>query len=135
MSAVGGGGLLAPAGAEVFDGLALPRVALTAVLRELDGEPASRERSKRTAGVDGRQLPVVADEDELAAGSFDMVEDRRELPRAGHASLVDHQDDAPRKPLAALESGNERGEARRRDAGLVLELLRGMAGDGGPEDG
>ena len=134
MGAVGRDRLLPTPGAQVLDRLALPRVALPAVLGQLDGEPAASERAERAAGVDRGELPVVADEDELAARRLDVVEHRGELPRSGHPRLVDDEHDPPRQALAAFQPGDQLRDADRRDRGLRLELLRGVAGDRGAED-
>ena len=134
MGAVGRDRLLPTSGAQVLDGLALPGVALAAVLRELDGESAAGERSECAARVDRGQLAVVSDQDELAARRLDVIQQSGELARPGHAGLVDDEDDPAREPLAEFEAGDQLGEADRRDRRLGLQLPRGVTGDGGAEN-
>ena len=86
-------------GAQLIERLALPRVHLAHVLAELDRQSPLHETEERSAGADLRQLPVVADEHELAVGTFDMVEQLDQLPRRQHPGLVDHEHSAVRKPF------------------------------------
>jgi hypothetical protein len=104
VGAVGSNRLLPTAGAQMLDGLALPGVPLAAILGQLDGEPTAGECAERAAGFDRGELAVVAHQDELAVSRLDVVKHRHDLPRAGHAGLVDDEDDPERQPLTSFEA-------------------------------
>jgi hypothetical protein len=77
--------------AVVVDGALLPGFDLPAVHRQLRGAQPPPEGTEPAAGVDRGELPVVADQDDLAAGLVGVVEQRSELAGAKHGGLVDHQ--------------------------------------------
>jgi hypothetical protein len=84
------------------------------------------ECAERAARFELWQLAVVADEHELAVGALDVVKQLRELPRADHRSLVDHQHAPGRQPpCAAREVAEERDGAGAGDAGAGFEFARG----------
>jgi hypothetical protein len=70
---------------------------------------------------------VIADEDELAAGALDVVEQLRQLAGRDHAGLVDHQHALVGQPKVARPGkvGEQRGDACAGDAGAVLQLASG----------
>ena len=79
--------------------------------------------AKQPAGADGGELVRVADQDRLAAGLLDELEHGREDARLGHAGLVDDEHGAGREASVGARLVEQPVERRRRDAGLVLELL------------
>jgi hypothetical protein len=64
---------------------------LAAVLGQLRGAEPQAEGAEAAAGVDRRQLPVVADQDHLRVRSLGMVQEAAQLATADHAGLIDHQ--------------------------------------------
>ena len=71
---VAGERLLRAAVAELVERRALPRVDLAVVLGQLDREAAVDEPAERAAGFELGQLPVIADEHQLAADRRGGVE-------------------------------------------------------------
>jgi hypothetical protein len=66
----------------------LPRVA---VLGQLAGAQPQPQAAEAAAGLDGGQLPVVADQHHLCPRLLGVVEDTGELAGAEHAGLIHHQ--------------------------------------------
>jgi hypothetical protein len=65
------------------------------------GFEAEPQGAEPAAGVDRRQLPVVADQDHLGLGLVGVLEQAVELAAADHAGLIDHQDGASVQLVAA----------------------------------
>jgi hypothetical protein len=63
-----------PAPDEV-EGFAFPGLVLAAVLGQLRGAQSEAEGAEAAAGVDRRQLPVIADQDHLGPGLLGVVEE------------------------------------------------------------
>ena len=80
-----------PAGRQIARGVALPVLALTANLADFRAAMALMDRAERRAGLDGLQLPDIADQHDLRAGFCGMRQHALQLARADHARLVDHQ--------------------------------------------
>jgi hypothetical protein len=66
-------------------------VQLPAVLGQLAGAKAEAEGAEAAAGVDRRQLPVIADQHDLRLRPLGVLQQAGELAGADHAGLVDHQ--------------------------------------------
>jgi hypothetical protein len=88
---VGAEGDVEVAVAEVLDRLPLPGFLLAAVLGQLAGAQPQPQAAEAAAGLDGGQLPVVADQDDLGPGPVGVVEEAGELAGAEHAGLIHHQ--------------------------------------------
>jgi hypothetical protein len=88
---VGAQGLVEVAVAQVLDRLLLPGLLLAAVLSQLARPQAQAQPAEAATGLDRGQLPVVAHQDDLGAGSLGVVEEASELAGADHAGLVHHQ--------------------------------------------
>ena len=71
--------------------VALPLLDLAAVLPELDHGQPSAKPAERATGLDLRHLPVVADQDQLAAHAADRLRELDELPGPDHGGLVDRR--------------------------------------------
>ena len=128
------GGSDAAAG-EVLGGLALPGFGLAA-----DGLEAGRgllleESSVGVSGTDRLELVGIAEQDDLGVVGGGVVEDARELAGVDHAGLVDDQDDAAVEGLLAAAPGVLPAvEGAGGDAGLLLQGVGGLAGQGGADD-
>jgi hypothetical protein len=74
---------------------------LAAVLGQLAGAKAEPqpEGAEAAAGVDRRQLPVLADQDHLGLRLLGVLEEAGQLAAAQHAGLIDHQHRAGVQPL------------------------------------
>ena len=83
--------LAGSADAEAGEGFAFPRGGLASVVVELGCVEAASEASEGTAGVDGGELVVVADEDDFGAAGGGVVEESGEGAGADHRGFVDHQ--------------------------------------------
>jgi hypothetical protein len=127
---VGGHGLLHQPTADQLQGLAFPGLLLAAVLDQLAGPQAEAEGAEAAAGVDRRQLPVIAHQDHLCLGLLGVVEEAGELAGAEHAGLVHHQHRPSVQPLAALVEVGQEPVA----GGGLLEPL-GLQADGGDAGG
>ena len=130
---VGGDGLMRAAVGDVVERAAFPWFGLALVVDQFDGEPARDDGAEGAAGLDLRQLSVVADKDELAVRVFDVLEQLRELPGGCHAGLVDHQHARRGQSPAVAEVVQQRGGAGRFDAGARREFAGGATGDGDAE--
>lgn len=75
----------------MVDGDALPCLDLTPVLAQLDRVRRSREGGESAAGADRRQLARVADEHELAIARLHVSDEDRQITRAEHPGLADHE--------------------------------------------
>ena len=65
---------------------------LATVLDEFDDLDPVGEGGEQSAGLDGRELLRVADEDHLGLGSVRLADEVGHQRRAEHSGLVDHQD-------------------------------------------
>jgi hypothetical protein len=130
MGLVGRDGLLDQPGADQLEGFAFPGLLLAAILGQLRGAQAQAEGAEAAAGVDRRQLPVIADQHHLGLRLVGVVEQAGELAAAGHAGLVDHQYRPGVKLLvASLQVGEEPVAG-----GDLLEAF-GLQADGGDPGG
>ena len=118
--------------AECLQGVAVPRLDLSANLGQPECVRPVGERGERAARLDLRQLMVVADEDELGVGCGGVVGEPCELPGADHRRLVDDQDVAGAQPVAAVIVVQRSGDRRARDPGGVLQLASGARRQGAP---
>ena len=89
---------------------------------------ACAESAERAAGLDLRDLPIVADEDQLASHAADGLRQLDELSGADHGRLVDDEHAPSRQPLR-LQAGQQRRDARRGNPRLVLEASCRPPGD------
>jgi YD repeat-containing protein len=89
--AVGGDRLVDLAVADQLQRVAFPRLVLAAVLGQHAGAKPQPQTPKAAAGVDRRELAVVADQHHLRARLVGVVEQAGELAAADHAGLVHHQ--------------------------------------------
>ena len=87
------------------------------------------DRPKRRARSDRLKLFMIADQDELGAGPFDLVDEAGELTAADHAALVDDEDVTSIEPTAiSLPAVFPRRQCAARDAGRLLQAFRRLAG-------
>jgi hypothetical protein len=98
---VGRDGLLDQPGPHEFEGFAFPGVALPSVLCEFAGAQPQPQGAEAAAGVDGGQLPVVADQHHLGLAPLGVGQQLGELAAAEHAGLVDDQHRPRVQPLVA----------------------------------
>jgi hypothetical protein len=75
MGPIGGHRVLDQPGADEAEGFAFPGLVLAPVLGQLGGAQAEPRGAEPAAGIDRRQLPVIADQDHLGLGL--------EIPRQG----------------------------------------------------
>lgn len=84
------------------------------------------KRAEQPAGVDLRELMVVADEHDLRASSGGVIEDGDELARADHAGLVNHKDATGGEPasdsVGTFKVRQQRMNGRGGDASAGFEL-------------
>jgi hypothetical protein len=99
MRPVGGHRLLHQPGADQLQGLALPGLLLPPVLRKFRGAQPQAEGAKAATGVDGGQLPVIADQHHLGLCLLGLLKEASELAAAQHAGLVHHQHRPVVQPL------------------------------------
>ena len=105
------------------------------VVRVTTWEPELvRQRPQCPAGIDGGQLTVVADENQLGPGHVDMGAEPVEGAAADHGCLVDHDHVPGGEPAGFSEIGEELGERRARDTGTRFELGGGPGRHGGADD-
>ena len=71
---VGGDGFGGSAVGDVVERSPFPRLGLALVVDQLDGEPARDEGAEGAAGLDFRELAVIADQHQLPVGSFHVLE-------------------------------------------------------------
>jgi hypothetical protein len=144
---IGGHRLLHQPGTDQVQGFPFPGLLLAAVLDQLRGAEAEAEGAEAAAGIDGGQLPVIADQDHLGLGVLGVLQEPGELAAADHAGLVDHQHRAGvqllpssvevaqqpvagghvLEPLALQAHGRDPGRGRGQEP--VAVQLPGMAGD------
>jgi hypothetical protein len=122
---IGRDGFVDQARADQLQGLAFPGLVLAAVLGQLAGAEAEAEGAEAAAGVDGGQLPVIADQHHLGPGLLSVVEETGELAAAEHAGLVHYQHGPLVELLAAVVEVAQEPVA----GGHLLEPL-GLQGDG-----
>ena len=127
MGLVGGEGDVGVAVAQFGQGVAFPAFPLAAVLGEFDRVEADGQSGEAAAGLDLRQLTVVADEDDLGAVGAGMVEEAGQLAGADHGRFVDHQDAVGRQAagVGPVEVGEEAGQGGRGNPRAVLEFSGG----------
>ena len=107
---------------------ALSRVALAHHLRELDGAESLADRAQPAARLNRRELPGVADRDDLRADHGGVREQPLALPRRRHPRLVENDDAAIRQRLAVGDRQEAAVECPRRNPGLLGELPGGSCG-------
>src|SRR6266540_892325 len=128
-------GLCLAAGAEQ-DGDLLAELGLLAVVAaELAGAEALAEGAEGAAGVNGGELFVVADHDELGVGAAGVGEQAGEFAGAEHGGFVEDDDGVGVEAFAAVGELAEQGvDGWGGQADLLFELVGGDAGGGGGDD-
>jgi hypothetical protein len=91
MGPIGGHRLRHQPTPDQLQGLAFPGLLLAAVLGQLRGAKAVAEGTEPAAGVDRRQLPVIANQHHLGLGLLGVLEQASQLAAAEHARFVDDQ--------------------------------------------
>ena len=132
MRCVGGQGVESLPVAELRERVALPGLDLAPVLLELDHRQQAAKGTEGAAGVDLRQLVMIADEHQLPVRSPDALGQLDELSRPDHRRLVEDDDAVTRQGMAP-RAFEQCGEAGARDAGLALEPSRRPPRDGGAD--
>jgi hypothetical protein len=94
-------GLVLPARAEQGGDLLAKGRLLAVVAAQLAGTQAEAEGAERAAGVDGSELPVVADHDHLASGPLGMMQEAGELAGADHGRLIQYHHGVTVEPFVA----------------------------------
>jgi hypothetical protein len=112
--------------AEEFRGVAVDGVAEPVVLPEYTRAEPGGEGVVAAADVDGGDLAVVADVDDLAVHRIDGALERESAAGGAHRGLVEDHDHAARQGAAAVvehdeEAADGRGVA---DAGRHRQLVR-----------
>jgi hypothetical protein len=79
---VGGHRLLHQPTPDELEGFAFPGLVLAAVLGEFAGAEAGAEGAEAAAGIDRRQLPVIAEQDHLGLGLLGMLKQPGQLAAA-----------------------------------------------------
>jgi len=98
-------------------------VALAAVLHQLDHPDAPGQGGQQAAGVDGRKLLGIADQDHLGPGPSHLVGQVGHEPSAQHPRLIDHEDIAgPQTAPPGLEGVVEGVSGGRGDPRARLQL-------------
>src|SRR4051794_33577424 len=95
---------------------------------------ALHERTEDTASVELRQLAVVADQHQLPLSGLEMFSQARGVARTEHARFVNDEHCSGGQRVSGVEAREQRGNARTRDACLVLELSRGSPSHRRAED-
>ncbi len=126
---------LGVAAAQLASASPFERVALAAVLGELDRAEPFAEGGEEPAGADRRQLLRVADQERLPLRPLDELEQRREHPRLGHAGLVDDEHAAARETALALGVEQQPVQGAAGDAGAGGELVGGRPLGAAPSTG
>ena len=90
MGPVGGHRLLHQPTSHELQGFAFPSLVLAAVLHQLAGSQAQSQGAEAAAGINRRQLPVVADQHHLGLRVLGMLKQAAQLAAAHHAGLVHH---------------------------------------------
>jgi hypothetical protein len=88
---IGGDRLLEVAGAHVINGALLPGLDLPAIDGEFAGAQPLAEGAEAAAGLDGGELPVVADQRHLGTRPLRIHKEGSELSGGDHGGLVHHQ--------------------------------------------
>jgi len=88
-------------------------------LMQLDRAEPLREGAERAAGLDLRELAVIADQYELCLRMLRCVREGSEIARADHAGLVDEQHRAVRERHSLVEALTEARDRSRVDPRLV----------------
>jgi hypothetical protein len=131
MRLVGGHRLLHQPRPHQFQSFAFPGLLLASVLHQLRGAEAEPQGTEAAAGVDGRQLPVIPDQDDLGLGLLGVLEQPAQLAAADHAGLIHHQHRAGVELLAASVQVAQEAVA----GGHVLKPLPLQAHGGDPGRG
>ena len=113
--------------AEGDEGVTFPllvRASLAAVGGQGDDMASqfARERAQRPTGVDGGELAVVAEKDELGSGGIDIGTELVEGAAADHRRLVEDDHVAGGQAARFPQIGQELGERRAGDARPCLEV-------------
>ena len=106
----------------------LRRVALAHHVRRPDGAEAVSDRAQPTARLHRRELPRVADRDDLRADRRGVPEQPLGLPRRRHPGLVEDHDAALGQPVSVGDREQSAVQGARRDRGLLGELARRAGG-------
>ena len=129
------------AGPETEAGAPFPLGAEPPHARQFDGRRVVGEEAEETTGVDGAELAVVPDGDDLRPGGVGQVDEAGEVCGADLAGLVDHDDLAGPQGVAGSGAAGpgvlveELGEGGCRDVSLAGEDVGGDGGDGQSPDG
>jgi len=126
VSNVGIEGLVDVAGTQLSQGVAFPRVHLTAVLVEETRAESCAKAADGAAGVDLGKLARVTDQHDLGVGVFSVVEESGHLAGPDHGGLVNHHH-RPGSEVGWVELGCAPVDRAGGNAGVVLEVL-GRAG-------
>ena len=101
-------------------------------MSELAGAEADAEGAEAAAGVDRRELPVVADQDHLGLDLLGVLQEAGQLAGADHAGLIDHHHRARvQLLLAAVQVAEQPVTGDRVLEPLPLQAQGGDAGRGG----
>jgi hypothetical protein len=96
--------------AELGESIAIPRLCLPVDLVPLDRSEVTREPTERTAGINLRELAVVADEDELGLRVGSVLGEPVDRARADHAGLIGDQHRTRSKAIALVDVDEESGD-------------------------
>src|SRR6266540_3694377 len=108
---------------------------LAVVAAEFAGAEAEAQGAEAAAGVDGGELFVVADHDELGVGAAGVGEQAGEFAGAEHGGFVEDDDGVGVEAFAAVGELAEQGvDGWGGQADLLFELVGGDAGGGGGDD-
>ena len=124
---IGGERDVGVASAEFGEGGTFPWFDLTTVLDELGCVEPGGEAGEGAAGVDLRELVVVTDEHDLAAGMLGVVEELGELAGTDHGGFVDdhHRAAVELEVVGVVEMAEEPVEGHRGDGGAMFEFCGG----------
>jgi hypothetical protein len=131
MGLVGGHRLVDHPGADEVEGFAFPGLLLATVLGQLRGTKAVAEGAEAAAGIDRRQLPVIADQHHLGLGLVGVPDQPTQFAAADHAGLIDDQHGARVQLVVAAVQVAQQPIA----GGHVLEPLTLQAHGGDPRRG
>jgi hypothetical protein len=109
--------------------------ALPVIAPELRGAEAKPEGAEGATGIDGRQLPVIAEHDHLAPGPIGIAQQLGEFAGADHRRLINYHDRVTIEPFGPLPELAEQAVDRGRwGVGLTLQLPGGRPGRRGADD-
>ena len=124
MLAIGACPALDVAAAQRGQRVAVPRLALPAHLSQLERIEVLGEGVEGAAGVDLRQLAVVADQHQLRVGLLGGLREQAEVAGPDHAGLVDTSTPSRGRLRPCSRLALRGCDGDRADAGLVFELER-----------